>query len=451
MGSLYIEASEVMASVAMLMPDSKLKEYSKDFEGLVKFLKEGKKLASGNKVLYGTAADKQEFLKAFNPTEKEFLREAAIGISAAQSIRGWAPNRSKESGAVIKSVIASKVFLTGDTWPKEVQKFQVEAYGFKSYNSSDIIFQFDNPKGLSYFGVSLKKKSISTAADPTLINKAFDSVLQGKEFDTVKADVRKATIKYFAKVIREGTKQKPAGSKQPYLVIKGGTLPATDEALMKISLLERSGKPKRAIINLKGMGVIDLTKLDNPKVHKNVHLLDYSQAEQKTIMRDITKSFRAYVNKRVASNDSVYTAMVKVMNKYSVVFAKNLLNLVLKTDLFKFLDKDSFAFALVTGIGDVDKEGNPKISVEPAKGLHTVLCGISALNKGTKKYEIILDDEKNKTSDAAKVYLKLVKGKVTVLNMELRYKGTFTGQPQFFATLSEDFKTLLYKKCIVPA
>ena len=34
MGSLYIEASEVMASVAMLMPDSKLKEYSKDFEGL---------------------------------------------------------------------------------------------------------------------------------------------------------------------------------------------------------------------------------------------------------------------------------------------------------------------------------------------------------------------------------------------------------------------------------
>ena len=140
MANIGIEVSEIMAGVAMLMTPSKLDEYSKDFQGLVNFLKEGEKLAKSNKIEYGTSNDKNEFLKAFNPTDKDFLKEAAIGISAAKSIRGWVPGRSKESGVPITNPVCDKVYLTGDTWPKSVQKFQVEAFGFKSYNSSDIIF-----------------------------------------------------------------------------------------------------------------------------------------------------------------------------------------------------------------------------------------------------------------------------------------------------------------------
>ena len=34
------------------------------------------------------------------------------------------------------------------------------------------------------------------------------------------------------------------------------------------------------------------------------------------------------------------------------------------------------------------------------------------------------------------------------MNMELRYKGGFTSQPQFFGTIASDFKMLLEKKCI---
>jgi hypothetical protein len=63
---------------------------------------------------------------------------------------------------------------------------------------------------------------------------------------------------------------------------------------------------------------------------------------------------------------------------------------------------------------------------------------------------MILDKEANAKSDGAKVFLKLIKGKITVLNMELRYKGSFTSQPQFFATLADDFKTVLYEKCMIP-
>jgi|TARA_Y100000034_G_C6849511_1_gene385209 hypothetical protein len=432
MPKLYVEASEVMASVAMLMKPDKLNEYSKDFQGLVTFLKEGKKLANSNKIAYGTSADKREFLKAFNPSERDYLKEAAIGISAAKSIRGWAPNRSRESGVPITNPVCDKVYLTGDTWPKDVQKFQVEAYGFKSYNSSDIIFQWKNPKGLSYYGVSLKKKPTITSPDPTIINKAFDSVLQGNEFNKIKEEVRAARMKYFAKVVREAIKAK-------ILKVTGASLPSSDETLMAISIQEGPGK-MRKLIDLKGKGTVNLK---TPKVQSDRNIFG-------PITSDPNTSMRGFVNKKLASKDSVYTVLVKVMNKYSEVFATSLLNLVLKTDLYKFLDKDSFAFALVTGIGKIDKEGNPQIQIEKAKGLHTILCGLSALNKGNKPYQMILDDVKNKKSDGAKVYLKLIKGNITVLDMELRYKGTFSAQPQFFATLSDNFKTLLYDKCMVP-
>ena len=148
MANIGIEVSEIMAGVAMLMPPKKLEEYSKDMGGLVNFLKEGKKLASSNKFIYSEGL-KQKALQAFNPTDRDFLTAAVQGISAARSIRDWVPIRSKESGTAITRPVCDKVYLTGDKWPSDVKKYEVEAYGFKSYNSSDIIFQWKNPKGLA--------------------------------------------------------------------------------------------------------------------------------------------------------------------------------------------------------------------------------------------------------------------------------------------------------------
>ena len=51
MANIGIEVSEIMAGVAMLMTPQQLDNYSKDMSGLVKFLKEGKKL--GNKIENG--------------------------------------------------------------------------------------------------------------------------------------------------------------------------------------------------------------------------------------------------------------------------------------------------------------------------------------------------------------------------------------------------------------
>ena len=53
------------------------------------------------------------------------------------------------------------------------------------------------------------------------------------------------------------------------------------------------------------------------------------------------------------------------------------------------------------------------------------------------------DDE---TDDAAKVFYDLSKNNVVILNLEIRYKGSFTPQPQFQATLSNDFKDFLNQR-----
>ena len=262
MAKIGIEVSEIMAGVAMLMTPKELEGYSKDLVGLVNFLAAGKLLASSNKFVYGEGL-KQKALKAFNPTDRDFLTAAAQGISAALSIRHWVPIRSKESGAVISRPVCDKVFLTGNKWPTEVAKFQVDAYGFQSYNSSDIIFQWKNPKGLAYYGVSLKKKPSVRDPDPTLINKAFDSILSGqgekeiKELNKIKTKIEDARTKYFARVVREAVK---AG----YIKIVKGTLPSDDEKLMKISLKGEvkgvfKSKDPMALINIKGRGNIDLS------------------------------------------------------------------------------------------------------------------------------------------------------------------------------------------------
>jgi len=460
MANIGIEVSEIMAGVAMLMPPNDLEKYTKDQAGLVKFLAVGKKLASSNKFIYSEGL-KEKALKAFEPSDNDFLTAAVQGISAAKSIRDWVPIRSKESGTAITRPVCDKVFLTGDKWPAEVKKYEVDAYGFKSYNSSDIIFQWKNPKGLSYYGVSLKKKPSVKDPDPTLINKAFDSVLTGdtpkeiKELGKIKQEVQEARTKYFARVVREAVKAK-------YIKIGKGSLPTNDKQLMGIRVYGEvknvfKAKEKFALINIKGKGRLDLInplKQTDPNIFQIKDGKSYREFK-KGELRDKRLSMRAFVNGKLASTDSVFNVMVKVMNKYADKFASALLNLVLKTNLYNELDENQFAFALVTAAGSIDKDGNPKnLGVIKAKGLYTVLCGLSALNKGPSKYEMILDKQKNKDSDGAKVFLTLKKGKINILDLQLKYKGDFLGQPQFAATLTKDFKDILTeqygKKCKTP-
>jgi hypothetical protein len=167
------------------------------------------------------------------------------------------------------------------------------------------------------------------------------------------------------------------------------------------------------------------------------------------------KSMRYFVNKKLAEKDNpLWKEFIKVMNKYSDIFADSLINIILKTELFnemdkKDLDKYKFNFFLVTGVGDITPKGGVQVGKATVISLKTTLCGLSRINEKykTQKYEIILDKQKQASSDAAKVFLQLRKGNLTLLDLEIRYKGAFTPQPQFQGTLHSDFKQLLSKEC----
>ena len=146
------------------------------------------------------------------------------------------------------------------------------------------------------------------------------------------------------------------------------------------------------------------------------------------------------------------------------IFADTLINLVLKVNLYdklaanKKLKDYNFGFALVTGVGSLTKvrgsnppQYDPKVGKGKAFDLHTILCGLRQLTANKKGYEIDLDFDKKEITDAAKIFFKISKANVPILDLELRYKGSFTPQPQFLGTITDEFQTILTDECLVEA
>ena len=180
---MAVEYSEIMAGAAMFYTNRELDFYTKDADSLLEWLKDAHKTISNpQNVRYG--ANRIQFIdymdqgrwarlqRLSEQKRKEYLTNAVQGISAAKAIKKWLSRDHNERD----DVKAEKIYITGNKWPKPVDKFQISAFGFDDYNSSDIIVK---TKGLNFYGVSLKKKPKENSADPTLINKAFDSILAG--------------------------------------------------------------------------------------------------------------------------------------------------------------------------------------------------------------------------------------------------------------------------------
>ena len=409
---MALEYSEVMAAGAMFSTAAELKAASESTEALGNWITNAAKKVSDN-VEFGSS--RNEFLAFMEPTPAAF-KEAAVGISAALAIKGWL----KSSHGQGNDAVAEKVFLTGNVWPKEVEKFRIKAYGFDDYNSSDFIVKTGDKK---YFGVSLKKKPKKNSADPTLINKAFDTVLNGQQFSKIKEEITELRTEYFAGLVRQA-------NEDGILFIKDINR-QTDKELFEAR--KRDTKIfKKAYINTKGSlsGGYDNDRAPD--------------------------AMRKFVNKDLAkTNNILFKRLTQYMDDNADLFAKTLINLVLKVKLYdelsanKKLSDFTFGFALVTGIGEVSR-GKPNVSPGKAIDLHTILCGLSDLEANKKPYKIAVDFEKKAEANAAKIFFKLSKAGVNILDMELRYKGSFTSQPQFFATVTKEFQTILTEKCLVP-
>lgn len=436
------EPSEITTAVALMYTEPQLKKYSESRSSLKSLIIDAKKKLKSTKIVeFGNKTIETGFIKELDENKNKVIIDMAVGISATRAIR-------KE----VKNI--KKVYMTGDTWPKDVEKFKVDAYGFKDYNSSDIIVTGDRKK---FLGVSLKKKNKVKAPDPTMINKAFDSALDEEKLSPkeltqvkkLKENVAKVRQEFFANIvisavdkgiilwsdIRKGQNQS-FKSKREWDQWK-------DSAAGKKELFESKFKDKKLFGPAKKGPYIDTKGYAN---HKNGYLDTNTYDE---------KSMRYYVNSILSnSKNKLWKTFLKVMNDYSDIFADILINIVLKTQLSselkkKDIDENNFQFFLITGIANVTPKGDVSIDDGDSISLKTTLCGLERIEKRfkNKKYEIFLDEAKQKKSSAAKIYFKIKRGNINILDLELRYKGSFKPQPQFQGTINKEFKQLLIKEC----
>ena len=409
-----LEASEIMTAGALFFPNRVLDNALSSNKNLGDFMLEAKKKVETG-VEFGSSRD--SFL-AMMKTSPEMLKELVVGISAAKAIKKWVTSTYD----IIPDSVAEKVFMTGQKWPTEVDKFQVDAFGFTNYNSSDLIYK---PKSDKYFGISLKKKPSPQKPDPTLINKAFDTILQGPgkngEFDKIKDKLTDVRIKYFAKMVRK----------------------AHDVGILYIDNIDNL--PDEELFYGKNR---DKTIFARPYPNTKGSLsggYDNDKAPD---------AMRSFLNADLAKKDNeLFKALITELEKKSEIFADALINLVLKTNLYSELDAKNlgnytFGFALVTGIGEI-KQGKPFAYEGKAYDLYTVLDGLSQLKGNKEKYQIKVNMDLKEATNAAKTYFTLSKKQTPILNLELRYKGDKTPQPQFLGTISQEFIDILMKSPLI--
>ena len=168
-----------------------------------------------------------------------------------------------------------------------------------------------------------------------------------------------------------------------------------------------------------------------------------------------------YINADLAKDDNdLFAKFSEIIKKEADFFADTLIDMVLKTQLnTKMKAKDigdfNFEFALVTGFADY-KPNNKDATKDQLRlrgaqyiPLHTILCGLANLAGAEDKFMIEPDTKQKAETNAAKVFYTLSKQNVPILDLQLRYKGDFKAQPQFFATITKKFKEQMFKACVI--
>ena len=166
---------------------------------------------------------------------------------------------------------------------------------------------------------------------------------------------------------------------------------------------------------------------------------------------------RKWVNKKIAGDRNLFFKELKTIFEAHTTNSRKMANLlaerVLKLSLnealgdIKALDKYYFGYALVTAIAEVNmNKMSMVIHDADVKDGGTVLDTLSEMSrKGVKDgYKFKFNEAKTKQSSAAKVYFDLNRGPYKIMDLEIRYKGSFTSWPQFLGTLSPQFEKFLH-------
>ena len=460
------EISEICTAAALMFTTTELEKLKKGFnsgelnrEDLVEKLEQAKEDMQINKpkakvgqVVFTDGAQQQGFMNLIKKPDDKALDNFAKGISAALGIRNFV--RKKGDNQPTK-----KVFMNGSKWPQEIEKFSLPEGSF-NYNSADILVENNSAKTKvkKYYCISLKKKNTSAAKPPPLINKAFDTVVEGdKDFKKLLNELNQDKYKFFADLLK-----KIIGKGKLLQLDKRIKMPSIDEEIfnMKIKNPYKGGNIR--LISIKNEGIVkpeyNMKKAGDKALADRLFAIGLPEAKWKV---------RQYFNQALygGGKSKYWQGVLKKLNEHSEKFAEALIDVILKVNLYdrlkkKDVDESEFDFQVTTGTGGVTPKGKVTINDSTNFPINTLLCGYNRIQQKefkNKKWNIKLRDEvdedgkpiKGDTMDkAAKIKMWLMKGDdQKVLDLELRYKGKFGQQPQFTGTIHPDFKKLLDKEC----
>ncbi len=437
-----LEPSEVFCAAGLLMPTRVINELVKDNTGgdLITWAStEGLSVVS--KVQPLDPRFKQMFSGAATLSGKkrdDLVANIVAGFSAAIGVKKFI----KSMGDNVD--IVDNVYLTGGRWPAAVQKFQLknENSGF-DYNSSDFVVEVDDK---TFYGISLKKKKNVKGADPTIINKAYSTFIDGPAFAKQRDKLNEIRQEYFPNIVRKAQKEG--------IITISGLEKMSNADIWSMKVQAPNGGKKYDLINIKGFN----------SNNQPVDLSDIEGTIEGTTFFDATKKgqvgLRDFINADLAKDDNeLFKGFNKVIQENAEFFAESLIDIVLKTKMQTKLQAKEigdyfFEFALVTGYADYSpKKDRSKdvLILKPAKVYpqHTILCGLANLAANKKPYVMEYDGDAKADANAAKVFYKLKRDGVTILDLQLRYKGDFKQQPQFFATLSDEFIAQMQDECVI--
>ena len=393
----------------------------------------------------------------------------------------------------------SAIYLTGNVWNTAVQKFKIEAFGMKDYNSSDVILQYGN----TFYGISLKKKPYESSSSPPLINSSFGTFLQ--EQDTLRLLLRKvddARLKFFAKIIWDACQDNTPNS--PFWVQElnegqGGTIlecraaqtvkatknVKTEKFTIQGIRLENDGTLSRTnaekILNVRvnvwkptssKPSVGKFYKEDQWKMETGVPLINIKDTKNLGTIStkfpgEFRMKFREYVNRKLSARggeiSELWQQFDAILNdptpagtngrSIKRILADSLLTRTLKLDMYselKKFDVPNFEFFLVEGVGRASKvrgkdEFKGSVGTSVVKPLKSIIATMADLCSSDCAVEI---DRVDASEAAAKVEYVLSitpagsRKKVKVLHIDLRYGGDFKSYPRFHATMTQEFMQL---------
>ena len=306
------------------------------------------------------------------------FNDLGTAISSANAIR-------KLSGNI------TKVYWTGSSWHRDIIGYNPQIGGVKNYNSSDIVVKGND--GI-FYGISLKKKASTKAPDPTLINKPItgNKTILTDIIGTSDIDkLEKMKNKFFDGVIAKHYFKK-----------------ATHTTLASINKMT--------------------VKEKNEKIN-NIPL----------------KTMGTYLKSR---ENYFYIWADKILTSEAEDFAKKFMELLFRVKLSGVINENEFKFYLLTGIG---KKSGQNVVSEPAevKDLPHAVEAISKINDSTVTMEKTKGKlhawERSKTgkqATAAKLFYTIYSDRNPIVNLELRYKGSYTANPQFQAVATAVFKNM---------